>query len=40
MNNKKRLIYRILNLLELIEDKKNQPIICQIKGLLYELLES
>lgn len=40
MNSKKWLIYRILDLLAMIENRKNQPIVNQIKGLLYELLES
>jgi len=51
MNNKERrckneikrkqwLIFRILDLLAMIENKKNQPIVNQIKGLLYELLDS
>jgi hypothetical protein len=40
MNKKKRLIYRILDLLAMIENKKNQPIVNQIKGLLFELLNS
>lgn len=38
MSIKERLIFRILDLLSLIENKKNQPIVNQIKGLLYELL--
>jgi hypothetical protein len=40
MKTKKRLIFRILDLLSLIENKKNQPIVNQIRGLLFELLES
>lgn len=39
MNRKKRLIFRILNLLELIETPKNQPTVNQIRGLLYCLFE-
>lgn len=38
MNRKNWLILQILELLELIETKKNQPIINQIRGLLYNLL--
>lgn len=39
MNYKKRLIFRIFDLLALIETKKNQPIINQIRGLLFNLME-
>lgn len=39
MKRKKWLIIRIQNLLSLIENSKNQPIINQIRGLLYNLLE-
>lgn len=39
MRRKKRLIIRILNLVNLIENENNQPIVNQIRGLLYELLE-
>ncbi len=35
----KRLVLRIFDLLALIENKKNQPIIQQIRGLLFEILE-
>lgn len=35
----KRLIFRILNLLELIENQKNQPLVNRIRGLIYELLD-
>ena len=38
MNRKQWLIFQILNLLALIETKKNQPTIRQIQGLLYSLL--
>lgn len=38
MNRKKWLIFRILDLLAMIEDKKNQPTINQIRGLLFCLL--
>lgn len=38
MSRKKWLILQIFELLELIETKKNQPIINQIRGLLYNLL--
>lgn len=40
MNRKKWLIFRILDLLATLETTKNQPIINQIRGLLYELLNS
>lgn len=40
MNRKKWLIYQIFELLELIETRKNQPIIRQIQGLLYEILHN
>lgn len=36
----KSLVLRILTILELIENKKNQAKIQEIKGLLFELLES
>lgn len=39
MKNAKRLIFKIFNYLDLIENSKNQPIINQIRGLLYNLLE-
>lgn len=39
MNYKKRLIFRIFDLLALIETEKNQPIIHQIRGLLFNLME-
>ncbi len=39
MTEEKRLILRILQMLELIETPKNQPKIREIKGLLYELLD-
>lgn len=39
MRKKKWLICRTLILLSLIEDTKNQPIVNQIRGLLYELLD-
>lgn len=35
---KKELVGHIFRLLELIEDETNQPIIEQIRGLLYELI--
>lgn len=38
MNETERLIFRILDLLSLIETRKNQPIIRQIKGLLLDFL--
>lgn len=38
MNQKKRLIFRILTLLDLIENEKNQPVVSQIRGLIYELM--
>lgn len=40
MNEKERLIVRIFELLELIENTKNQPILSQIRGLLEELRNS
>ncbi len=39
MNKEKWLIYRIFDLLALIETPKNQPIIRQIQGLLYRLMD-
>ena len=39
MTNKNWLILRILDLLSLIENEKNQPIVTQIKGLLFLLKE-
>lgn len=39
MKQKKRLIFRILDYLDLIETPKNQPLVQQIRGLLYELLD-
>ncbi len=39
MNYKKWLIYRIFDLLALIETQENQPIIRQIQGLLYNLMD-
>lgn len=39
MTNRKRLIFRIFDLLALIETPKNQPIIRQIQGLLYILMD-
>lgn len=38
MNRKKWLIFRILDLLDIIETTKNQPVVNQIRGLLYCLL--
>ena len=35
---KKELVGQILRLLAIIEDETNQPIIEQIRGLLYELI--
>ena len=40
MTYRKRLIFQIFRLLELIETDKNQPMINQIRGLLYNLLDS
>lgn len=34
----KRLIYQALDYLAIIENETNQPIVNQIKGLLYEVL--
>lgn len=39
MSYKERLIYRIFDLLALIENRRNQPTVNQIKGLLYQLLD-
>ena len=39
MSEKNRLIFRIFDLLALIETRRNQPIIRQIQGMLYNLLE-
>lgn len=38
MIEKKWLIFRILDLLELIETPKNQPIVTEIRGLLFNLM--
>lgn len=35
----KRLIYMALDLLEIIETHRNQPLVNRIKGLLYEVLD-
>lgn len=39
MKELKRLAYRILTLLDLMENPKNQPMVNQIKGLIYEILD-
>ncbi len=39
MNRKRWLIFRIFDLLALIETTENQPIIRQIQGLLYSLMD-
>lgn len=39
MREVKRLILRMLNLLELIETPKNQPLANRIRGLIYEILD-
>ena len=39
MSYKKQLIYRIFSLLDVIENQTNQPVINQIRGLLYNLLD-
>lgn len=39
MTYRKRLIFQIFKLLELIETEKNQPTISQIRGLLNNLLD-
>lgn len=39
MSYKKRLIFHILDLLAIIETEKNQPIVNQIRGLLFALYE-
>lgn len=35
----KRLIFKILDLLAILENRKNQPIINQARGYLYEILD-
>lgn len=35
----KRLAYRILDLVAMIENDRNQPIVNRIKGLIYEILD-
>lgn len=40
MSRKKRVIDTIFNLLDLIENSDNHSIICRIRGLLYELINS
>ena len=40
MKNKKGVIATIFRLLETIENDDNHSIICQIRGLLYELINS
>ncbi|MDE5784997.1 MAG: hypothetical protein K2H98_00535 [Duncaniella sp.] len=40
MKQMKRLAYRILDLLAMIEDDRNQPIVNRIKGLIYEILDA
>ena len=35
----KRLIFRVFTLLELVKTPKNQPLIQQIRGLLFEILD-
>lgn len=39
MKEMKRLVFRILDLLAMIENKRNQPIVTRIRGLLYEVLD-
>lgn len=39
MRTLKRLIFRIFDLLALMENKKNQPLVQEIRGLLYEILD-
>ena len=36
----KRLVFRILDLLAMIETPNNQPIVNRIKGLIYEILDT
>lgn len=38
MNEIKRLVFKIFNLLDLIENQKNQSIVRQIRGLLNEIV--
>ena len=40
MKELKRLVFRILDLLAMIETPKNQPIVNRIKGLIYEILDT
>ena len=40
MNEKRRLILRILKLLDILNHSQNQSVIGEIRGLLYELLNS
>lgn len=37
---KRRLIFQALNYLEIIETKKNQPLVNLVRGILYELLDN
>lgn len=39
MKEMKRLVYRILDLLAMIENQRNQPTVNRIKGLIYEILD-
>lgn len=39
MKEVKRLIFRIFTYLEIIETPKNQPMIQEIRGLIYEILD-
>ena len=36
----KRVVFRILDLLAMVENQKNQPIVNRIKGLIYEILDA
>ncbi len=40
MTEKRRLVFKALNYLAMIENSENQSIIRQIEGLLYEILNS
>jgi len=40
MDRKRRLVFMILKNLDLLENDENQPLINQIRGLLFELLDN
>ena len=39
MKEEKRLIFRVFHYLDILENRKNQPMIQEIRGLLYNILE-